>query len=209
METQHARVVHFVDVIAREHDEVLRVFAHDRVQILVNRVGSALVPMLAHALLRRENLDELTPLLPDNAPTHPDVTIKRQRPVLRCDADPSQPRVDAVTEREVDDAIGSAEVDRRLRAVLRQRVKTLARAASKDDDKAVVNQRRHRLGQLLRSTTRAGAPSDPITGSGRQSISYVPGAPSRGVRPSITMTPPPRRMWGAGAPGFLNSSTER
>ena len=71
---------------------------------------------------------------------------------------------------EVDDAVRAAEVDGRLGAVLRQREQALARAAGEHDDEAVVEQRRHR-DQLLRSTTRAGAPSAPTTRSGRQNMS--------------------------------------
>ena len=36
-----------------------RILADDRVEVLVDGVGSALIPVLADALLRRQNLDEL------------------------------------------------------------------------------------------------------------------------------------------------------
>ena len=49
MEAQHLRVVHLVDVIAREHDDVLQDFLHDRIQVLVHGVGRALIPVLADA----------------------------------------------------------------------------------------------------------------------------------------------------------------
>ena len=146
MEAQHARVVHLVDVIARQHDQVARVLAHDRIEVLVNRVGRALIPVLADALLRRQDLDELAELLRHDAPAHADVAVQRERLVLRGDEDPPQPGVDAVAEREVDDAVRAAEVDRRLRALLRERVEPLAGAAGEDDDEPVVEQRRHRSG---------------------------------------------------------------
>ena len=66
---------------------------------------------------------------------------------------------------------GPAEIDRRLGAILRQRIEPLAGAAGQHDDEAVVEERRHRLDQLCRSTTRAGAPSAPTIASGRQNIS--------------------------------------
>ena len=143
VEPQHARVVHLVDVIARQHDQVPRVLAHDRIQVLVDRVGRALIPVLADPLLRRQNLDELAELLRHDAPAHADVPVERQRLVLRRDEDAPQPGVDAVAQREVDDAVRAAEVHRRLGALLRQRIEPLAGAAGEHDDEAVVEQRRH------------------------------------------------------------------
>ena len=63
VEAQHAGVVHLVDVIAREHDDVLRVLARDRVEVLVDGVGGAEIPVLADTLLRRQDLDEFAELL--------------------------------------------------------------------------------------------------------------------------------------------------
>ena len=59
-------------------------FAHDRIEVLVDRVGRALIPVLAHALLRRQDLDELAELLGHDAPAHADVPVERQRLVLRA-----------------------------------------------------------------------------------------------------------------------------
>ena len=144
VEAQHPRVVHLVDVVARQHDQVPRVLAHDRVEVLVDRVGGALVPVLADALLRRQDLDELAELLRHDVPAHADVPVERERLVLRGDEDAAQPGVDAVAQREVDDAVRPAEVDRRLGALLGQRIEPLAGAAGEHDDEAVVEQRRHK-----------------------------------------------------------------
>ena len=62
METQHLRVIHLVDVIAREDQNVGRLFARDRINVLIDRVGRAKVPMLTDAFLRRQDLDELPEL---------------------------------------------------------------------------------------------------------------------------------------------------
>ena len=96
---------------------VARVLALDGVEVLVDRVGGALVPVLADPLLRRQDLDELAELLRDDAPAHADVAVQRLRLVLRGDEDAPQARVDAVAQGEVDDAVGPAEVDGRLGAV--------------------------------------------------------------------------------------------
>jgi hypothetical protein len=134
MEPQHLRVVHLVDVVARQHDDVPRRLAHDRVEVLVHGVGRAEVPVLAHALLRRQDLDELAELLGHHVPRHADVAVERQRLVLRGDEDAPQPRVDAVAEREVDDAVRAAEVHSGLGAIGRERRQAFSGAPGQQDD---------------------------------------------------------------------------
>ena len=138
VEPQHLRVVHLVDVVAREHDHVTRRFAHDRVEVLEHRVGRAEIPVLTHPLLRRQQLDELAQLLRNHVPRHPDVTAERQRLVLRGDEDPAQTRVDAIAQGEVHDAVGPAEVHGRLGALGGQRVQPFARPARQQDHQHIV-----------------------------------------------------------------------
>ena len=138
---QHLAVVHLVDVVARQDDDVARALPLDGVQVLVDRVGGAQIPVFADPLLGRKELDELVELLRHDVPAHPDVTVQRERLVLGRDEDPPQPRVDAIAEREVDDPIGPAEVDRRLGAILGERIEPLAGAAGEDDDEGVFHTR--------------------------------------------------------------------
>ena len=135
---QHPRVVHLVDVIAGEHDEMARVLAQNRVEVLKHRVCGAQIPVLSDALLRAENLDELAEFIGHDAPAHPDVAPERERLVLERDEDFPQTRVDAVAEREVDDPVGTAEVHGRLRPLLGQRIKALARASRQNHDDDIV-----------------------------------------------------------------------
>ena len=58
-----------------------------------------------------------------------EVAAERERLVLQRDEDLAQPRVDAVAEREVDDPVRPAEVDRRLGPLLGQRIQPFAHAA--------------------------------------------------------------------------------
>ena len=138
VDREHPRVVHLVDVIAREHDQMARVLAQDRVEVLIDRVGRAEIPVLADALLRAEDLDELAELVGDDAPSHADVAAERERLVLQRDEDLAQARVDAVAEREVDDPVRTAEVDGRLGPLLGQRIETLARASRQNHDDDIV-----------------------------------------------------------------------
>ncbi len=135
---QHLRVVHLVDVVAREDHHPLGRLTHDGVQVLVHGVGRAEVPVVADPLLRGQDLDELAEFLCHDAPALPDVAIERQALVLRDDEDAAQAGVDAVAEREVDDAVGAAEVHRWFCTFPGQRGQAFAHPSSQDDDEGVV-----------------------------------------------------------------------
>ena len=135
---EHLRVVHLVDVVGGQHDDVARRLALDRIQVLKHGVGGAEIPVLADALLGRQNLDELAQLLRHHVPSHPDVPVEGERFVLGGDEDPAQPRIDAVAEGEIDDAVRPAEVHGGFRAFFGQGVETLAGTAGEKDDEDVV-----------------------------------------------------------------------
>ena len=63
-----------------------------------------------------------------------------ERFVLRQEVDAAQSRVQTVAEREVDDAVDSAERDRRFGPISRKGVKPLPDAAREDDRKRVAQQ---------------------------------------------------------------------
>src|SRR4029079_3661461 len=205
MEAQHARVVHLVDVIARQHDQVPRLLALDGIEVLEDRVRRALVPVLADALLRVQHLDELPELVGDDAPPEAEVAGERERLVLQRDEDLAQPRVQAVAQREIDDPVGAAEVDGGLGAFPGQGEEALTHASGQHHHDDVVE---HGDPQRF-NTTRAGAPSAPASRSGRQYISYCPASTSDRLSPSMMITPAPSSTWCAGAPAFLNCSTDR
>ena len=110
----------------------------DGIEVLKHRIGRAQIPVLADALLRREDLDELAELLGDDVPPHPDVAVEGERLVLRGDEDAAQPGVDAVAEREIDDPVRPAEVDGRFRPFFGQGIQAFAGAAGEQDDEDIV-----------------------------------------------------------------------
>jgi hypothetical protein len=59
---QHLAVIHLVDVVAGKNQHVLRLLRANRINVLVNRVRCAHVPVGAHALHGGQNLDELAQL---------------------------------------------------------------------------------------------------------------------------------------------------
>jgi hypothetical protein len=94
---EHLAVVHFVDVIAAEDDDVPGLFGADRVDVLVDGIGGALIPVFADTLHRRQNLNEFAEFLSDGAgPAFADVAVERKRFVLGEDVDAAEVGVDAV-----------------------------------------------------------------------------------------------------------------
>jgi hypothetical protein len=117
----HQRVVHLVDVVAGEDEDMLRLLGADGVDVLEHGVGGALVPGLGDALHGRENLDELAEFTRYNrSPAFADVAVERQCLVLREDVDVTQIGVNTVGECDVDDAVLTCERNRRFSTVARQ-----------------------------------------------------------------------------------------
>ena len=65
----------------------------------------------------------------ENVPSFTDVAIERERFVLREDVDLAQLGIEAIRQRDVDDAVDAAEGHRRLGPVARERIESLAHAA--------------------------------------------------------------------------------
>ena len=84
---EHALVIHFVDMIAGQNDDVLRLFRADGIDVLIDRVGRPHVPILADPLHGRQDLDELANLAAENIPAFADLAIQRECFVLRKDED--------------------------------------------------------------------------------------------------------------------------
>ena len=89
--------------------------------------------MLVDPLLRGHHVDELAQLAAQVAlPADVDVPVEAHRLVLREDQVLANAAVEAVREREVDDAIDAAERHRRLGAVAGQRLQPRTLAAGQD-----------------------------------------------------------------------------
>src|SRR5262245_38064535 len=53
MKIQQLTVIHLVNVIAAKDQNVIRVFALDRIDVLINGIGGTLIPLFGRAELRR------------------------------------------------------------------------------------------------------------------------------------------------------------
>src|SRR5229473_1873381 len=129
---EHAAVIHFVDVIAGEDKNEFRALAADGVDVLVDRVGGALIPLLRDAHLRREDFDVVAEA-GERRPASANVAVKAESLVLGEDENAAEIRIDAVREGDVDDAIESAERNSGFGAVASERPEALALASSKEN----------------------------------------------------------------------------
>ena len=112
MAAQHQGVVHLIDVVAGEHQYILRVVQIHEADVLVDGVGGALVPDgAAGALVGRQDMYAAvdTVQLPGLAAA--DVGVQLQRPVLGQHAHGVDAGVGTVGQGKVDDAEFTAEGD--------------------------------------------------------------------------------------------------
>src|SRR5581483_8945785 len=112
-------------------------------QVLVHRVRGALVPAFLDLLLRRHDLDVLVETALEKAPAPLQVANEALRLVLRGDADASNARVEAIRQREIDDAKLAAEGNRGLRAPVRELVQAAAAAAGQHHREGALRELRH------------------------------------------------------------------
>ena len=177
----HERVVHFVDVVAGEDEAVLGFLGTNRVDVLENGIGGALIPALRDALHGRKNLDELTEFTGDDrTPALADVAIETEGLVLGEDVDLAEVGVDAVGKGDVDDAILPGKRYGRLGAVAGERKQTFAGSTGKQNTQRISHETQHlgkstpcdaRFGEGRRlSLTRRGGISPPRNECGEKRV---------------------------------------
>ena len=114
---QHGGVVHLVDVVTRQDDDVFGfgVVGLQDVNVLINGVGGAAIPgFFVDALLGRHEIDKLIDFAAQEAPAALQVAQQAVRLVLRDDADAADARIHAVGQREVNDAELATKINRRF-----------------------------------------------------------------------------------------------
>ena len=143
---EHDLVVHLVDMVAGQHDDVVDAVVLEDVDVLVDRVGGAFVPLrLRDALARRQDVEALVALGPEEVPAALQVADQAVRLVLGGDADAADAGVERVGEREVDDPGLAAEIDRGLGAAVGQLPQPRAAAAGEHEGERVAAEpARHR-----------------------------------------------------------------
>src|SRR5207248_10318239 len=111
----HRLVIHLVDVITCEDDDVFGPLLFEDVDVLIDSVGGALIPGFIDPLLRRDDVDKLAQLAVEVVPPALiDVAIEAHRLVLGEEQNAAEIAVKTVGEREIDDAVEAAERHGRL-----------------------------------------------------------------------------------------------
>ena len=118
-------------MVAREDQDVLRVCQVDEVQVLVDGICRAAIPVRTFlACIRRQNEDTALFLIEIPGTAGSQVIVKLERTVLRQYTDLVDAGIGAVTEWKVNDAVLPAERDGRLCNLLRQSAKAASLSAS-------------------------------------------------------------------------------
>jgi len=126
MEPEHFRVVHFIDVVSRQHEHMRRCVLFDHINILIDGVRRALVPFVANPLLGGDGDDVFVQFSGKEVPGHAQVLVQRERFILRKDRDLPDAGIDAVRKGKINDTVDTAEGDRRFCPVNRERVEPFA-----------------------------------------------------------------------------------
>src|SRR4029077_19464369 len=74
---EHPAVIHLVDVVAGKDHDVLGPLTSDGIDILVDRVGRALIPLLRNAHLRWQHFDVIAESR-KRRPSAPDVAVQAE-----------------------------------------------------------------------------------------------------------------------------------
>ena len=107
---QHIGVVHFIDVVAGQHRHILRIVQIHKADVLINGVGSALVPHRAGgALIGRQDVDAAIHAIQFPRLAVADIVVQLQRPVLGQHAHRVDAGVGTVGQGKINDAEFPAE----------------------------------------------------------------------------------------------------
>ena len=139
VEGEHVGVIHLVDVVAGQDHDVLGVVFVDEVDVLVDSICGAFVPVRAlDLLIRGQDVDSAVRAVEVPGLAVADVVIQLKGLVLGQDADRIDAGVYAVRQREVDDPVLSAEGDRRFGDLVGQDAESAALAACQQHGDAFV-----------------------------------------------------------------------
>ena len=134
---QHSGVVHTVDVVAGENEDIVRIKALNEGDVLVDGVGSTLVPLRFFAPgVRRKHLSAAMGFVKAPGLAIADVFVQLQGLILRENAHGINPGVDAVGQREINDTVLTAEGYGRLGGVFRQNLQPAALATGQQHGNA-------------------------------------------------------------------------
>jgi len=119
----------FVASLAAElhkNQHVLVLLRANGINVLISRIRRPLIPLIAYPFHGRKYLDKLPHFPGYDVPALANMAVQRKGLVLGKDVDPTQVRINAVGERDINNAVDSAKGDRRLSSVTGEWVEPLA-----------------------------------------------------------------------------------
>ena len=122
-----------VTIVAGQDDDVFGIVARDDVDVLIHRIGRALVPHgLGHALAGRQDIEAFVPFGAEVVPAALKMANEAVRLVLRCHTDAPDAGIERVRQGEIDDPRVAAEIHRGFRADIGQLQQSAAAPTGKD-----------------------------------------------------------------------------
>ncbi len=137
---EHLLIIHFVNVVAGKNEDEIGLLGADGIDVLIDGVGGALIPVLRDAHLRSENFDEIA-VAHQQRPAAAHVAIEAESFVLGENEDAAQIAIQAIGESDVNDAVDAAEGNGGFGAIAGERPKAFALATGQQDRKCVAHQR--------------------------------------------------------------------
>ena len=118
----HRLVVHLVNLIARQDEDLIGRLSQNALRVLKHGIRCAVIPAFTGLFHGGDDFDVLAQFRRENAPTVAHVADQIERFVLRENENASHVGVDTVGKGEVDNAVDAAERHGRLGSVARQRM---------------------------------------------------------------------------------------
>jgi hypothetical protein len=134
MECQHIAVIHAVDMVPRQDEHVRRVDHVEKIQVLVDGIRRALVPVgRIHVVhVRRQYERSAIVRIQVPAASVADVPVQFQRLVLRQDSYRVDAGIAAITERKIDNSVFCTEEHGWLGYVFRQHTQPASLSSGQD-----------------------------------------------------------------------------
>ena len=141
---QHQLVIHLVDVVTGEDEDIVDIVAVNDVNVLRYRVGGADIPLvLIHTLGRGQDVEIFVPLGPEKVPAALAMPDQAVRLVLRRNRHLANARVQRIRKREVDDARLAAKIDSRFDSSVGQLLQTASAPARQNERHGPLGQAAH------------------------------------------------------------------
>src|SRR5215468_9165249 len=137
MLVNHLTDVHPVDMVCAENSHKPWSVSLDQIQVLINRVGSTLIPILAHAHLGRHWCDEVIPQKISGSPALFQMLQQGLCFELGQNVDRKDAGVYEIGKNKIDNSITATEGHSRLRPVCCQGIEPLAPPAREDNSQDI------------------------------------------------------------------------